>query len=72
VNKEEKEEDEKEQVWRMLSMDLALGFFLFDRRDDITCDVEKLLRLTQHEDMMVKQNQSLLLTFILQLHNSSK
>jgi len=56
----------------MLSMDLALGFFLFDRRDDITCDVKKLLRLTQHEDMMVKQNQSLLLTFILQLHNSSK
>jgi len=45
----------REKVWIMLSwLDLALGFFLI-AWDDSICDVDKLLRPDQHEDML-KQN----------------
>ena len=38
---------------------ICFRVFLFSCRDDIVCDVEKVLRLDEHEDMMLKQNQSL-------------
>jgi len=53
----EEEEDEKEQA--VESVDKAgSGFrvFPFACRDDIVCDVDKILRLDQHEDMMLAES----------------
>jgi len=63
---------EQQGVENIVSADSALGIFPFPQGDDSVWDVEKHLQPDQHEDMILKQNQSLSLTLILQLHNSSE
>jgi len=68
VNKDKKEQG----VENVVKPGSGIWVFPFSSRDDIVCDVDKSSSQTRHKDVMLKQNQSLSLITILQMHISSE